>query len=289
MDGDSPVVMGKVVGHSPVVADDSAKLPSRSHGLGLFRPESLTDRPERWLGEVSLAVPVTFTVYAVCALATIAALVVFLSLGSYTTSESAQAIIVPDAGVVRVNAPVAGTVEQILVEETSGILAGTPLVRIRPSMAGKGGAVAESRIVSSPVAGWIYRVERPVQDSVAENDALLLIAQRGDLGVVTMISGKGRSFVEPGARVGIKINGTVGSRSRQLSGVVKSVAMAPTETVDPVTMRQVYGYRVMVIIDGKSHSMSARDLLGQMVTVKFPLQKRRMYQWLLDPMQALFE
>ena len=94
MDGDSPVVMGKVVGHSPVVADDSAKLPSRSHGLGLFRPESLTDRPERWLGEVSLAVPVTFTVYAVCALATIAALVVFLLLGSYTPRERATAIMI---------------------------------------------------------------------------------------------------------------------------------------------------------------------------------------------------
>lgn len=76
----------------------------------LFRTEALEANAQRAIGRVHLATPISFLVFLVFTALAATALVLFVVLGSYTRKARVTGQLVPQAGLIKVVAPQAGTV-----------------------------------------------------------------------------------------------------------------------------------------------------------------------------------
>lgn len=111
----------------------------------LFRPEVLAEQRTQWLGTVLLAPRLSFrvfTAFAVCAIAAIASLLFF---GEYTRKAHIKGWLVPEQGLIRVFAPQAGVVAQLLVREGTEVRKGMPLLALSTELqsAARGATQAE--------------------------------------------------------------------------------------------------------------------------------------------------
>ena len=93
----------------------------------LFRPEALAHRQRAWLGEITLARPVSFAWMAACALAMAAAVVAYLCWGEYTRKARVSGFLAPRDGLVRVLADPGGTVLARKVRQGDVVHAGEAL------------------------------------------------------------------------------------------------------------------------------------------------------------------
>lgn len=76
----------------------------------LFRPEALAGRQQAWLGSIQLLRPLSLRLLSVTAIAAVIGVCAFLSIAQYTRKARVSGYLVPDRGVLRINAPQAGTV-----------------------------------------------------------------------------------------------------------------------------------------------------------------------------------
>lgn len=83
----------------------------------LFRKEVLEARQSRWLGGIMLGQPVSLWLLTGVAVSAAAVIVLFLMFGEYTRRTRVVGQLVPSLGIASVNAPSAGTVAQVRVEE----------------------------------------------------------------------------------------------------------------------------------------------------------------------------
>ncbi len=96
----------------------------------LFRQAAIDERKYRLSGVVSLVQPPIFKYLALLLLIVIVISAVFLSLGSYTRKEAVSGILQPDTGLLRLSAPQAGIVTELLVHEGQQVTKNQPLLRI---------------------------------------------------------------------------------------------------------------------------------------------------------------
>lgn len=96
----------------------------------LFREEVFRKREQRLDGEVRIARPPSFIWLAWLIGGIVLIAGVGLAIGDYARKETVMGVIEPEAGVLRVRAPIAGTVNAILVSEGDRVSAGTPLLRL---------------------------------------------------------------------------------------------------------------------------------------------------------------
>lgn len=97
----------------------------------LFREEARTQRASKLLGDISLAMPLSWQVIGFTLLAIVIAAVLFLTLTSYARVEMANGAIVLDRGVVMITAPRRGSIAETLVRDGQRVRAGDPLLRVR--------------------------------------------------------------------------------------------------------------------------------------------------------------
>ncbi len=93
----------------------------------LFRPAALRARETKWLGEIVLIRPVTFSALTALAAALAAAVVAFLIWGSYTKRSTVPGQLIPDTGLVKVYAAQPGVVLQSFVAEGKAVRRGDVL------------------------------------------------------------------------------------------------------------------------------------------------------------------
>lgn len=96
----------------------------------LFRKEVLEHKRHRLEGAISLVQPPMFYRLSVLIVSIVIVSVVFLSVGSYTRKERVTGFIEPNTGVLKLQAPYGGQVEDVLVSEGEAVEAGQPLLRI---------------------------------------------------------------------------------------------------------------------------------------------------------------
>lgn len=101
----------------------------------LFRQEAVEARRRSWLGEISLAQPVSVRVLAAFAVTAVALIVAFLTVGEYTRRSRVAGQLVPDRGLVTIVAPVDGTIARPLPAEGERVEHGRPLVVLTTSRA----------------------------------------------------------------------------------------------------------------------------------------------------------
>ncbi len=96
----------------------------------LFRPEVLEVKRRSWLGSISLAQPLSFSLLTGAALLAAAAVVLFLIFGEYTRRSRVAGQLVPDLGLATVVAPATGVVLQPMPNEGAQVERGQALVVI---------------------------------------------------------------------------------------------------------------------------------------------------------------
>jgi membrane fusion protein len=96
----------------------------------LFRQAVLDKRKHRLSGVISLVQPPIFKYLTLLLLSVVVISLIFLSIGSYTRKETVSGILQPDTGLLRLGAPQAGIVTELLVQEGEAVIKGQPLLRI---------------------------------------------------------------------------------------------------------------------------------------------------------------
>ena len=96
----------------------------------LFRQAVIDKRKHRLSGVISLVQPPIFKYLAILLLVIVTVSLVFLVTGSYSRKESVTGILQPDTGLLRLSAPQAGVVTELLVKEGQTVKKDQPLLRI---------------------------------------------------------------------------------------------------------------------------------------------------------------
>lgn len=94
----------------------------------LFRPEVLEQRQTRWLGTVLVAPQISYRLFTAFALVAAAAVLALLVFGEFTRKARIGGLLVPQHGLVRVFAPLAGNITELYVREGDEVRAGAPLL-----------------------------------------------------------------------------------------------------------------------------------------------------------------
>lgn len=93
----------------------------------LFRPEAVEAQQQHWLGRVQLVQPLSLTLLTVGAVLVAVAVAAFLLLGQYTRKATADGVLVPDRGLIRLVPAAAGTVVERHAAEGQAVRAGDVL------------------------------------------------------------------------------------------------------------------------------------------------------------------
>jgi membrane fusion protein len=96
----------------------------------LFRRESLDARRQSWLGDISVAQPLSLRLLAGFAVAAAVSLALLLAFGEYTRRTRVTGQLVPDLGLVTITAPAAGVVTGPAPIEGGRVQRGRPLAVI---------------------------------------------------------------------------------------------------------------------------------------------------------------
>jgi hypothetical protein len=266
-----------------------------------FRTEAMRQHSSSGPGEMTLAVPLPFAWYSSAAACLTCMIVAFLSFGTYTTTERLEAVIVTEAGLFPITKDVEGTVEKMYVGEGDSVRVGTPIAALRvegnvglsedgdaPDSSDEAPSVeTKIEVVESPVDGIIYQLPLRAGNSYKSYMNVAIIARSGKPVVTAFVSAKAKSSLEVGDKVVLALQGEDRGKAK-LSGHVTSVAMSPNEQYMRETRMTFRTYRVDIAVDAGAGSKRGEKLLGKTVEIRLPLQKRRIYQWLFDPMRTLF-
>jgi hypothetical protein len=271
-----------------------------------FRAEAVAKGSEHLVGRTTLAVPLPFFWYSIAALSLIALVIAFLAFGSYTKTEVSESVIMTQTGLTRVKGGFEGVIAELHVREGDRVRAGAPLVGLRverqapeedgidalgdPPSAWDDGIKMESKVivVKSPAAGVVYQLPMNVGNAYSEFYDVAVIATDGALSVTTQVSAAAKSRLKIGDRVAMTLDAYKGSPRARIVGRVASVALSPTEMYVRETRATLRTYKAVIQLDPAQPGHANGTLLGKTVSVKIPVQKRKMYQWLFDPLKSLF-
>jgi membrane fusion protein len=109
----------------------------------LFRKEAIEHATNRLSGEVILASSLSFKIMAGLLVFFISILALFLSTATYARKETVVGWLVPQGGLIRVQARNGGVLEKLVVKEGDAVRAGQALAVIRLSNAVRGGDAGE--------------------------------------------------------------------------------------------------------------------------------------------------
>ena len=113
----------------PAVAARTEALPAGAQ-LRLFRTEALEARQTQWLGTVMLAPRASFRLFTLFGVLAAAAIVALLGLGQFTRTTRVNGWLLPQEGVVRVQAPRPGIVASLAVHEGDQVHKGDRLLTL---------------------------------------------------------------------------------------------------------------------------------------------------------------
>ena len=112
----------------PRTPDEPEDRDVAAEGEPLFRQEVMAENQSQWLGTVLLAPRISHVLFAVFAVSTAAAILGLLFFGDFTRKARIKGWLVPQQGLVRIFAPQAGVISQLLAQEGADVHKGDPLI-----------------------------------------------------------------------------------------------------------------------------------------------------------------
>ncbi len=110
----------------------------------LFREKAVDAQKSKWIGEVILISPFSFTVLTIGVVIFTAIIVLFIFLGAYTKKTTVQGQLMPDVGLIRVYAVDGGTINKKFIQEGQIIKKGDPLYALQMTRFSNSGNYNES-------------------------------------------------------------------------------------------------------------------------------------------------
>lgn len=264
-------------------------------GRGLFRQEVLSSAENPWLGKISLAVPVSFRVYSIAASVLLTLIGALLYFGTYTATETTQALILPASGVSSLASPMNGTILAVNVIEGETVKRGAIVLTMREDSDGAVGANdanAAIEEIAAPMDGSLYSLARTPGERVTMGEALFVIAPDEPLVAIAAVSPAVKAQVRTGARVHLQLTGLKKFVNGRIGGRLTKLSVAPLGSLqDERSLASGLSYRATIEIDtpASTPALTRQQLLGQTAEVRIPVARRRLYEWLLDPMRTLFD
>jgi multidrug resistance efflux pump len=142
--------------------------------------------------------------------------------------------------------------------------------------------------LKSPIDGIVYKLGYEIGDVTINWTAPVEIAVEGDLIIKAKVSAIVQANTKVGTEVLLILDAFKKKSIGRLSGTVISISMAPTKTLDPLTRQSTNIYKLRIKVDLTSSTFKREELLGKVVEIKLPLEKRKLYQWFFDPMKNIF-
>lgn len=282
----------------------------------LFRMEAINRKTNPWLGASTIIVPNAFLWFSLSALLLTTLIVAFVWLGSYTTNEPVNGVIKPKLGVSKSMVETEGEVVEVLVEHGQNVSKGTPLMILRDlkkeqylqeferqkhqrqSLASGNRSTetdttmipAEKLLISvaAKVDGTVYQIHRTPGQMFYKQQDLIAIAPAGDLIVEVNVSAKAQGQLTKGTKIVAQMDAYDNDPQGRLHGTIIVVGLAPQKKNNPFAKTTSTNYKVLIQLDLSQTQFEPNELLGKTVNLKLPLEKRALYQWLLDPMKKLF-
>lgn len=114
------------------------------------------------------------------------------------------------------------------------------------------------------------------------------IAGSGELLVVLPILASSRGRVRVGDEVSMTLETHKRQKQNKIRGRISSISASPVQKTDARTGKIDYQYMIEVKIVGMDDPASRSKFLGQPVKAVFVLEKKRIYRWIIDPMNHVF-
>jgi membrane fusion protein len=115
----------------------------------LFRPEVLRRQNETGSGEAMLIVPLSHLAFSAFLVAVVLVAFVFTALAGYSRKETAQGIISPSRGVIRVVAPRPGTISDVLIKEGDNVSEDQVLFRVVTEQTNAAGTGSDTAVLET--------------------------------------------------------------------------------------------------------------------------------------------
>ncbi|MBX9798748.1 MAG: HlyD family efflux transporter periplasmic adaptor subunit [Burkholderiaceae bacterium] len=112
----------------------------------LYRQDALDARYVKWIGDVVLMRPLSFSVLTAFAVGAALLVILFLCIGTYTRRNTVVGQLVPDQGLIKIYAAQSGIVERKAVEEGQQVHQGDVLYVISSERYGSGGSDVQANV-----------------------------------------------------------------------------------------------------------------------------------------------
>lgn len=155
----------------------------------------------------------------------------------------------------------------------------------------------EESTLAAPVAGRVAAVLVKAGQTVNQNEPLLtLVPQAAQMQIELYAPSKSVGFIKPHQRVGLRFAAYPYEKFGVQYGTTREVtriSLSPTDVMphNPVVWKENEGhYRVIVVPDKPSVTVYGHQELlrtGMVVAADIELDKRRLYEWLLEPLWSL--
>lgn len=155
--------------------------------------------------------------------------------------------------------------------------------------------------VVAPQSGYVASITAARGDTVGPNRPIAAIVPEGkELYVHLYANSRAVAFARAGMKVSIRLQAYPFQRYGFLTGVVTAVAEAPVAAADlpmqfsltvdgksvtsePIYLVEVHLDRTDFVVDGKAEPLR----IGQIVDADLLQERRRLYEWILDPLYQL--
>jgi multidrug efflux pump subunit AcrA (membrane-fusion protein) len=260
----------------------------------LYRPEVIEAKRNRWLGRLILRQPVSHWVLTWCSIALVGVAIVFVSIGEYAQKVRVDGQLVADPGLIEIAAPAAGTLVSLHYREGDRVDRNAVVAEVRVAQSGQ--TVRTLQLRASRAGQLSAQYAHPGAHIAAGQPLFALMPEDAVLQAELYLPDHLLASSAVGSEVLLRYRAFPYQHYGQYRGRIARIASSPlAASPADATKRTAAGedplYRAVVAIDRQN----VRDDLGQIHPLRpglrlqadIVLEKRRLYEWLLQPFARL--
>jgi multidrug efflux pump subunit AcrA (membrane-fusion protein) len=260
----------------------------------LYRPEVVEAKRNRWLGQLILRQPLSHWVLTWCAIAVVGIVIVFLSIGEYAQKVRVEGQLVANPGLIEITAPTEGVLVSLRYQEGDRVERNAIVGEVRVVQADRS---MRTLLLRAPQAGHVTaRMAHPGEHIATAQPLLALLPGDAVLEAELYLPDRLLESSAVGSEVLLRYQAFPHQRYGQYRGRIARIAGSPMST--PATAKSADKqtntnpiYRAVVTLERQTvsnDSGTSKALRpGLRVQADIVLEKRRLYEWLLQPFARL--
>lgn len=265
----------------------------------LFRPEAVDGQRQSWLGGVRLIRPLSLTLLTSFAVSVAALVFTGLLVGEYTRKAHISGVLVADRGWVGVGVPQQSQVIEVLATGGQVVQRDDVLFVVSTDATPSGAGTLERVLVRAPQDGVVVAVRAVPGQRLAPSAVMASLAPaQVRLQAQFYAPSSAIGYLRPDQPVLLRYPAFPPQQFGHFPGRVLQVSRTPLVASElPAAGARGTGstadeplYRIAVALDAQSVQANGQVLAlaaGMQVETDVPLERRRLIEWLFDPVRAL--